>query len=221
MFDADAYISMLIVLLQQRFGTRLVYVGLQGSYQRNEATENSDIDMMVVIDGMTVADLDGYREAIQSLNDAEKSCGFICSKADLKNWNPLEICHLLNSTRDYYGSLSQLVPAYSQKDVLNYVKMSVNNLYHEICHRYLHTSSDKNRAELPNSYKGVFFILQNLYYLKNGKFIPTKAQLLSLLSGKNEEILNHAIRLSNGGEYDFAKSFDLLFTWCQDVMKSL
>ncbi|MBQ9141799.1 MAG: nucleotidyltransferase domain-containing protein [Lachnospiraceae bacterium] len=32
---------------KDEFGDRLLYVGLQGSYLRGEATESSDIDIMV------------------------------------------------------------------------------------------------------------------------------------------------------------------------------
>ena len=132
MFNADAYITELIDLLQSSFGERLLYVGLQGSYLRGEATEESDIDIMVIIRNITVNDLDKYKNAILTLDGFEKSCGFICGDDDLKNWNPLEICHLLNTTKDYYGKLSALVPSYTGYDIRSFVKLSVNNLYHEI-----------------------------------------------------------------------------------------
>lgn len=221
MFDVGQYLFALTGLLQRRFGPRLVYVGLQGSYMRNEATQDSDIDVMVVIDGMDVSDLDSYKQTIESLAGAEKSCGFICSREDLAHWNPMEICHLLHSTKDYYGTLSQLVPAWSETDVLHYVKLSVNNLYHELCHRYIHASAEENRARLPGTYRGVFFILQNLYYLKTGQFAQTKAELLPLLSGKDREVLCTAMELKARDEYDFDACFALLFTWCQTLMRSL
>lgn len=53
MFNAASYISRLTALLIESFGDRLIYVGLQGSYLRGEATEASDIDPMVVIDQLT------------------------------------------------------------------------------------------------------------------------------------------------------------------------
>lgn len=221
MIDAEIYLSRLITSLQREYGSRLVYVGLQGSYLRGEATVDSDIDIMTVIDGLTVSDLDSYRRIISSLEEPDKSCGFICSRTDLANWNPLEICHLLNTTKDYYGTLSQLIPPYSQDDVRNFTKMSINNLYHEICHRYIHAGREKSAAALPYTYKSVFFILQNLFYLRNGKFIPTKAQLLPLLSGKDRDVLNTCMQMSLGKTYDFEESFDLLFSWCQDTLKSL
>ena len=221
MINAKNYLSRLTGLLRQQWGERLVYVGLQGSYLRGEATENSDLDIMVVVDKMDVAGLDTYREAIRSLGDVDKSCGFICSKTDLAHWNPLEICHLVNSTKDYHGTLSELVPAYTREDVRNFVKLSLNNLYHEICHRYLHASYEDNAAYLPGTYKGVFFILQNLYYLQEGEFISTKAGLLPLLSGKDREILHTAMQLNSGEPYDFSQCFKLLFTWCQDTLEVL
>lgn len=132
MFQPNAYISSLIVLLKEAFQDRLLYVGLQGSYLRGEATEHSDIDVMVVIDQMTVADLNVYRNANASLPEVNKSCGFICGAEELRHWNPLEICHLLNTTKDYCGMLADLVPSYTEHDVIAFVKMSLGNLYHEI-----------------------------------------------------------------------------------------
>ena len=67
MVDIPSYISALTDLLCQSFGRRLLYIGLQGSYLRGEATETSDIDVMVVLRRMTPADLSAYRRAIEEL----------------------------------------------------------------------------------------------------------------------------------------------------------
>ena len=125
MFDADIYINETIVRMKQAFGERLLYVGLQGSYLRGEANEQSDIDIMVVLDGMTAQDLDNYRGIIEALPRPEKSCGFICGKDELAHWNPLEICHLLHTTKDYFGVLEKLVPPYSKGDIINFIKYSI------------------------------------------------------------------------------------------------
>lgn len=218
MFSEGKYMNEIIAMLKEKFAKRLLYVGLQGSYMRKEATENSDIDVMVVIDDLTVEDLDSYRNIIFSLENPEKSCGFICGKTELKSWNPLEICHLLNTTEDYYGSLRDLVPAYTDKDIVNFIKFSVNNLYHEMCHRYIHSSRERNIEALPYVYKGVFFILQNIYYLKTGDFIRTKKELLQVLSDDDKIILEHALQLAKGVEFNFDTSFKMLFNWCQNTI---
>ncbi len=98
MIDYEKYIEQLTKDLQESIGERLIYVGLQGSYLRGEANENSDLDIMVVIDGLKVSDMDLYREAISRLEQVDKSCGFIAGKEELAHWNPLEICHLLHTT---------------------------------------------------------------------------------------------------------------------------
>jgi len=221
MINIENYLSELIALLHGQYGQRLIYVGLQGSYLRGEATDNSDIDIMVVIDELRISDMDHYRAIIQTLGNFEKSCGFICGKEDLANWNPLEIWHLLNSTKDYYGVLRTLVPTYTAYDIRIFVKLSLNNLYHEICHRYIHAEVNKSIDKLSSTYKGVFFILQNLYYLTHGKYISTKAELLPLLEGKNYAVLERSIELNNGILHGFSDSFELLFTWCQDVLQSI
>ena len=221
MIDIKKYINELILLLSQQFESRLLYVGLQGSYLRQEANDNSDIDIMIIIDNLCVADLIQYRSVIESIEHADKACGFICSKEDLANWNPLEICHLLHSTKDYYGHLVNFIPAYTDKDTRNFVKLSINNLYHELCHRYIHATPQDNACNLTNSYKSVFFILQNIFYLNNGYYIDTKAKLLSSLDGLNRDILKRSIELNSGIIHDFDESFELLFSWCQETLKTL
>ena len=221
MLNIESYLSSLLTLLQQNFGPRLVYVGLQGSYLRGEATENSDIDIMTVVDGLSVSDLEQYRALVSSLEEPEKSCGFICSKTDLSHWNPLEICHLLHSTRDLFGRLRPLVPSYTDQDVRSYVKLSVNNLYHELCHRFIHGERGKAIAALPSLYQIAFFLLQNLYYLEHGLFPQTKAELLPLLSGRNHSVLKCAMTFKADSAFDFHACFELLFLWCQETLTSL
>lgn len=221
MLNIESYLSSLLTLLQQNFGPRLVYVGLQGSYLRGEATENSDIDIMTVVDGLSVSDLEQYRALVSSLEEPEKSCGFICSKTDLSHWNPLEICHLLHSTRDLFGRLRPLVPSYTEQDVRSYVKLSVNNLYHELCHRFIHGERGKAIAALPSLYQSAFFLLQNLYYLEHGLFPQTKAELLPLLSGRNHSVLKCAMTFKVDSDFDFHACFELLFLWCQETLTSL
>ncbi|MBD5536330.1 MAG: nucleotidyltransferase domain-containing protein [Lachnospiraceae bacterium] len=218
MFRIEEYIDELIDLLKNAFGERLVYIGLQGSYLRNEETKNSDIDIMAVIDNISVEDLQTYQKALVAVGNFDKSCGFICGKVDLEHWNPLEICHLLNTTKDYYGELKKLVPPYTMEDERNYVKLSLNNLYHEICHRYVHAGREYNISKLPITCKSIFFIMQHLYYLSSGNFIPTKRELLACVQDEDKTVLELSISLQNHIDYDFDEAFLVLFNWCQNAL---
>ncbi|MBR0062573.1 MAG: nucleotidyltransferase domain-containing protein, partial [Oscillospiraceae bacterium] len=73
MFDIDAYLNDLISSCRASFGDRLLYVGLQGSWLRGEADENSDIDVMVILDRFSVEDMDRYREILKKTGFYEKS----------------------------------------------------------------------------------------------------------------------------------------------------
>lgn len=221
MFNIEKYINNLIAACKSTFGDRLLYVGLQGSYLRGEATEASDIDIMVVIDGLSIADLDSYRNILKSIGYFDKSCGFICGKNDLLNWNPLEICHLLHTTRDLYGKLAKLIPSYTCEDERNYVKLSLNNLYHELCHRYIHSDRETNISMLPMTCKSVFFIMQNVHYLETGDFVLTKNELIKKLHGENKMIFDMAMVLQTSKDYDFDKVFAALFEWCQKTLEAV
>ena len=221
MFELEKYISNLVSLLKDRFGERLLYVGLQGSYLRDEADENSDIDIMVIIDNMTVQDMDNYKNALACVGYSEKSCGFICGRSEMANWNPLEICQLLHTTKDLHGKLVNFVPSYTVEDEKNYIKLSLGNLFHELCHRYIHSDREKNIAWLPLTYKSVFFIIQNIYYLDKGTFIATKRELIKHLENKDKEVMEMTIKLKDNTEYDFDYAFDVLFTWCQNAINHI
>ena len=221
MFRIDEYIDELTNTLKDAFGERLMYIGLQGSYLRGEETKNSDIDIMAVIDKLSVEDLKTYQKALVLVGNFDKSCGFICGKADLEHWNPLEICHLLNTTKDYYGELKNLVPAYTVEDEKNYIKLSLNNLYHEICHRYVHADREYNISRLPITCKSVFFIMQHLFYLSSGNFIPTKRELVECVQDEDKTVLELSISLQNNSGYDFDKAFSVLFNWCQNALSRI
>ncbi|MGN1021670.1 MAG: nucleotidyltransferase domain-containing protein [Aristaeellaceae bacterium] len=213
MFSPDDYLARLTGRLTEAFGPRLVYVGLQGSYLRGEAGPDSDIDAMVVLDRLTPADLDAYRRIIHALEEPEKSCGFICGREDLARWNPLEICHLTHATRDVYGRLADLVPAWDARDLRSFLQLSVGNLYHALCHSRAHGSPEAQATVLAEGCKGAFFILQNLHCLDSGVFADSRRTLLPLLSDADRQILTL--------RPDDPSAFPTLLGWCQDVLARL
>ena len=218
MFQPDQYLSSLIHQLKAAFQQRLIFVGLQGSYLRGEATEHSDIDVMVVLRKLTADDLTTYRNVISALPDSEKSCGFICGLEELQHWNPLEICHLLYTTKAYYGQLEAIIPSFTRQHVCDYVKLSVGNLYHELCHRHVHASAQESRDALPGACKQVFFILQNLHYAEHNNFLSTHKELLAALSGEDRLVLQTALSIGSGAAFDDNEAFSLLLGWCQKAL---
>ena len=212
MFDLNNYLRALILECQASFGERLRYVGLQGSHLCGEANENSDIDVMVILDRFSVRDMDTYRAILQKIGFYEKFCGFICGTEEMKRWNPLEVCQLRHTTKDLFGALTEYLPPATQEDEINYIKFSLGNLYHEICHRFIHADREKNIAKLRITCKSAFFLIQNLHYLESGHFVLTKKELKEAVSAEDRKVLDF-MELPDG--YDFDRAFADLFAWCQ------
>ena len=49
-------------------------MGLQGSWLRGETRDNSDIDVMVILDRFSVRDMDKYRGILKEIGFYERSC---------------------------------------------------------------------------------------------------------------------------------------------------
>ena len=176
MFQLSSYLDQLISECRSVFGDRLLYVGLQGSYLRGEANENSDIDVMLVLDRLTVEDMHAYKSILKRIGYYEKSCGFICGRDELMRWNPLETCQLRHTTKDLFGNLSDYLPTASRADEINYVKLSIGNLYHELCQRYIHVDSEKNRIR----FRACSFCCRTWFILKPG-YLPSQRRNCALL----------------------------------------
>ena len=218
MFELNEYLRELISECKSAFGGRLMYVGLQGSYLRGEAKDDSDIDVMVILDEFSVKDMDEYRGILQKIGFFEKSCGFICGRDEMARWNPLEVCQLKNTTKDLYGTLSQYLPDANAEDEINYVKFSLGNLYHELCHRYIHADREKNAVKFRATCKGLFFLIQNLHYLESGEFAAAKSDLKEKVSVEDRR----ALTLSElPDDYDFDQAFSFLIVWCQDAFRRI
>lgn len=218
MFDHNKYLEDLVSECKFVFGKRLLYVGLQGSYMRGEATEKSDIDVMLVLDRLSVSDMDEYRAILKKLGSFELSCGFICGRDELSRWNPLEICQLKHTTKDVFGSLSDFLPEFSRTDELNYCKLGLGDLYHGLCHRYIHAERERNIESLRCMGKPLFFLIQNLHYLESGDYILTKTALEQAVSEADSAML---ARGEINTEADFDRAFSAVFAWCQSAFRRI
>ena len=85
MFNIEEWISDFSQKIQENFKSRIEFIGLQGSYAREEATEGSDIDVVVIFDKLKMDDLKKYDEIISKMSCREKICGFLSGKDELAN----------------------------------------------------------------------------------------------------------------------------------------
>ena len=220
MFDINVWLDIIIKKLQNEFEQRLLFVGLQGSYNRGEATQNSDIDLVVILENLSFEDLKKYHLIIDSMPDKDKACGFISGIDELQNWSKSDLFQFFYDTKSLIGNLQDLIQAPTIEDAKQAIKISSENLYHTSVHSFIHSN---NRTEdLKNLYKSTFFILQAKYFNDSGKYIPTKMELSELLNGIDREILNICINRNNINDNELIELENLynkLIQWCSDNIK--
>ncbi|MBR5858063.1 MAG: nucleotidyltransferase domain-containing protein, partial [Phascolarctobacterium sp.] len=105
MIEISSWMDKFVGALEASFGNRVWFVGLQGSYGRGEATETSDIDVVVILDEFTVQDVQTYNAMLDTLPNRELICGFVSGKQELLNWEPSDLFQFYHDTTPIKGSL--------------------------------------------------------------------------------------------------------------------
>lgn len=193
MVDIEVWMGELAEKLTGRFGDRLLFLGLQGSYGRGEAGEDSDIDVVTVLDRVELEDLDEYRAAVRGMPEGEKACGFLCGAAELKSWPKYDLCQLARDVRAYRGELGPLLPPLGREDLAQAAAIGASGIYHAAVHTYLYAPKDNWPGFLKEAHKGAFFTLRALYELRTGESVRAKRNLLPRLSGDEREILAYSL----------------------------
>ena len=203
--------------LQEKFAENLLFVGLQGSHNRGEATETSDIDLVVILEKLTFNDLKAYRLIIDNMPSKEKACGFISGKDELQNWSKTDMFQFYYDTKSLYGNLGDIIQPPTIDEIKQSIKISSENLYHSAVHSFVH--SNNYLEDLKNLYKMTFFILQAKYFVETNQYILTKKQLVEYLNGTEKEILNICINnknIDNNNQAEIEILYWNLINWCSD-----
>ena len=177
MIDITLWSKQFLAALTETFGSRVWFVGLQGSYSRGEATDTSDIDMVVILDELTVQDLQRYRSMLDTLPNRELICGFLSGRQEILNWDPADLFQFYHDTLPIHGSLDTLLPMINEKAVDRAIKMAAGNLYHGCVHNMLH---GKSEDALRGLYKAASFMVQAIYFRQTGTYLRHQNQLLEL-----------------------------------------
>ena len=130
MIDVNLWMKEFIELLKRTFSERIYFVGLQGSYGRGEATDSSDIDVVVILDKLTVDDIKTYTDMIDTLPNRELICGFLSGKDELVNWEPSDLFQFYYDTTPIVGSLDELLTRIDKEAVDRAIKIGACNIYH-------------------------------------------------------------------------------------------
>ncbi len=218
MIDIKSWMDDFSKALYNKFGSRVWFVGIQGSYGRGEATETSDIDMVVILDEITALDINVYNTILDSLPHRELICGFLSGKQEILNWEPSDLFQFYYDTKPIKGSLDELLPLINENAVTKAIKTGVCSIYHGCVHNMLY---DKNEEILKGLYKSASFVIQAIYFRETGKYITYQKELSKLVASEEKAIVDTFIALKSGEKVDFKAMSDKMFVWSKNWINKL
>lgn len=215
MLEIQNWLNLFCKTLNKQFGDRIWFVGLQGSYGRNEATDNSDIDVVVILDTLQPQDLCRYREMLDTLPQRAKICGFISGKAELQLWEPSDLFQFYYDTAPIQGSLDCLLPRIDRDAAERAVHSGVCNIYHACAHNIVH---EQNVEILTGLFKSARFVIQAICFLQTGYYCKEKSALQNAVNEAERQILDIETELkanSTANETQFDAYSETLLLWAQ------
>ena len=210
MIDITTWMQSFLQTLNETFANRVWFVGLQGSYGRGEATESSDIDIVVILDELFAKDIQIYNDMLNTLPHRELICGFLSDKNDIMNWEPSDLFQFCHDTTPIKGSLDEVMAVIDENAVSRAIKIGACNIYHGCVHNMLH---EKSEDILRGLYKSASFVVQAIVFQQTGNYIKHQEELLQVVSSDEQVIVENFMNLKKGGTVDFSLMSETLFDW--------
>ena len=210
MLDITSWTAKFLKTVDEAFGNRVWFVGLQGSYGRGEATDTSDIDVVVILDELSASDIQKYNAMLDALPHRELICGFLSEKDELLHWEPSDLFQFYYDTTPIKGSLDELLTVIDEAAIDRAIKIGACNIYHGCVHNMLH---EKSEDILKGLYKSASFVVQAIVFKQTGKHIKRQSELRDVVSADERVIVDTFLSLKNGDAVEFGAMSDTLFSW--------
>ena len=218
MIEIKSWTENFIRALEETFEERIWFAGLQGSLGWGEETEGSDIDLVVILDKLTPADVRIYEGMLDRLPERELVCGFLSGKEELLRWEPSDLFQFYYDTRPIVGSLDGLLERIDDEAVRRAIKIGVCNIYHGCVHNMLY---DRQEEILKGLYKSASFVVQAICFRQTGKYTKKQRDLLDIAGKEEQNIVETFLALKEGGQADFEEMSDRLLLWAQGWINRL
>lgn len=215
MIEIEPWLARFTQILRETFGERVWFAGLQGSYARGEATESSDVDLVVILDALNAEDIASYDAMLDSLDHREMVCGFLSGKEELLHWEPSELFQFCNDTTPLIGNLDKVLAGVKPDDIDHAIRMGACGIYHACIHNMLY---EKDKGILSGLYKNASFVIRATTYRRTGKYCSRLDELLQNTGDNDKEIVKAYIAMKAEAVVDFAGASKMLFAWAKEMI---
>ena len=212
MIDITNWMSNFLQTLNKTFENRVWFVGLQGSYGRGEATETSDIDIVVILDELSAKDIQIYNDMLDTLPHRKLICGFLSGKNEIMNWELSDLFQFCNDTTPIKGTLDEVIAFIDENAINRAIKIGACNIFHGCVHNMLH---EKSEEILRGLYKSASFVVQAIVFKQTRNYIKHQEELLKVVSSDELVIVENFMNLKNDGTVDFNLMSETLFDWAK------
>ena len=217
MIDITLWTDQYLKALKNTFGDRIWFAGIQGSYGRGEATEGSDIDMVVILDALMPRDIDAYDAMLDTLDHRERACGFLSGRAEILRWESSDLFQFCHDTKPILGSLDAVLKRVDADAVARAIRMGACNVYHGCVHNRLY---EKDEALLRGLYKSASFVIRARLWQQSGHYVGPLAELAERVNEMDRPIVSACMALRNGEMLPFAALSEALFRWAREVIRA-
>ena len=213
MVNIKEWLAQFLTALQTNFADRIWFVGLQGSYARDEATDTSDIDIVVILDELSAHDVQAYRAMLDTLPHRDLICGFLAGKREIMNWDPSDLFQFYHDTQPVVGSLDELLPLIDAAAISKAIKMGAGNIYHGCVHNMLHERSEEILRGL---YKAASFVVQAICFQETGRYFNQMKEVAKWVAPADRMMVENYMAMKNGAAIDLERMSEEIMSWASD-----
>lgn len=165
--ETRTFLAAFLPRLEQTFGNRIWFCGLQGSRSRAEHRPDSDVDMVVILNSLQGEDILRYRRMVDSMAEGCYACGFLGSREDLACWLPADLLSLCLDTVPLIGGPDKLAGLVGREAAWDAAWAGVCNIYHGCVHNMIYGRSVQRLRAL---IKETAFVVRAAAYAATGVY---------------------------------------------------
>lgn len=215
MTDIQQWMEKYKTKVNECFKDRVLFIGLQGSYARQEAKETSDIDVVLILDKVEPIDLIAYRKIISSLDDSQLICGFVSGAKEIYNWSKSDLFQFCFDTIAFQGKLENLVPIIDKEDIRLAVLNGACDLYHLCSHNFVHAMDIEILKAI---FKPAFFVLQAKNYYENNLYIRNKTELNNYITNEDKSMVESILMAEKIDKFSFERYSNIMLIWTSNII---